>query len=152
MDLQCDRKTLLIEHPDGPGLPTKEMSAMRRYVKMKIAMSCFLTSTLAGSLGVCVADAAGAMQTVEVVTRRVSFADLDMGRDAGAATLYLRIRLAARQVCEPEFATWNWKSQVSTNRCMEHAIAQAVEDVNAPKLTSYHMARAKRTIRVAEKR
>jgi len=45
--------------------------------------------------------AAAAEMTVDVATRVVHFADLDLTRSAGVAVLYARIKSAARQVCEP---------------------------------------------------
>jgi UrcA family protein len=123
---------------------------MRRYVNMKTAIPGLLLSTLLGSLCACT-DAVAAEQAIEVATRRVSYADLDLTRDAGAAALYSRIHLAARQVCEPESGSWTWKVLEPTHRCIEAAITRAVADVNAPALTSYYLVKTKQTIHLAEK-
>ncbi len=121
---------------------------MRRYMNMKIAIPGLLLSTLMGSLSACT-DAAAAEQ--EVATRRVSYADLDLTRDAGAAALYSRIHFAARQVCEPVSATWTWKVIEPARRCIEAAITRAVADVNAPALTGYYLTKTGQTVDLAEK-
>lgn len=123
---------------------------MRRYMNMKIAIPGLLLSTLLGSLSACT-DAAAAEQAKEVATRKVSYADLDLTRDAGAAALYSRIHFAARQVCEPVSDTWTWRVLEPARRCIEAAITRAVADVNAPVLTSYHLAKTGQTIDLAEK-
>jgi UrcA family protein len=128
----------------------QEMSAMRRYMNMKTAVPGLLLASLLGSLGACT-DAVAADQGIDVASRRVSYADLDLSRDAGAATLYSRIRFAARQVCEPTFGTFTWKLLEPTSRCIELAITRAVADVNAPALTSYHFAKTGQAIHLAEK-
>lgn len=122
---------------------------MRRYMNMKTAIPGLLLATL-GWLSACT-DVAAAEQATEIVTRRVSYADLDLTRDAGAAALYSRIHIAARQVCEPESGNWAWKVLEPTRRCIEAAITRAVADVNAPALTSYFLVKTRQTLRLAEK-
>jgi UrcA family protein len=68
---------------------------------------------------------------------RVSYADLDVTTQAGATTLYARIRGAAEAVCRPlegkrlsERAQWK--------ACYEHAVAEAVQTVNRPALTALY--------------
>ena len=67
---------------------------------------------------------------------KVGYADLDLSTQAGAATLYNRIRGAARQVCGYEGASFEdkaiWKS------CFTGAIDNAVATVNNPRLTALH--------------
>jgi UrcA family protein len=120
-------------------------SAMRRYTKTKTAIHCLLLTTIMGSMGAC-ADAYSATTTtdprLEIATRTVKYADLDLTRNAGAATLYLRIKSAAREVCEPISFTYAWKSVATAHRCMDQAIFRAVADVNAPLLTSYYQGKA----------
>ena len=123
---------------------------MRRYVNAKTALSGLLLSSLLGSLGACT-DAIAADQGIDVATRKVRYADLDLSRDAGAAALYSRIRIAARQVCVPTYGTFTWKLLDPTSSCMELAITRAVADVNAPALTSYYLAKTGQTIHLAGK-
>lgn len=69
--------------------------------------------------------------------RTVRFADLDINHPAGAAVLYQRIRAAAHEVCR---ATSERDLAVAelTRSCVQDAIARAVTEVNAPKLSQYH--------------
>ena len=127
-----------------------ETSALRRYMNMKTAIPCLLLSAL-GSLSACTDAGAATHQDHEIATRRVNYADLDLNRSEGAATLYSRIRSAAKYVCRPGSDNWEWTP--STNRCTEQAIARAVADVNAPALTSYHAAHTRQPlIRLAQGR
>ena len=127
---------------------------MRRQIKMKTAIQCLLVTAYVGSLGAC-SDVYAADVAVDpgqlVAHKVVKFADLDLTHASGAETLYSRIRSAARQVCAPLFAGWEWESIKSSRPCIDNAITHAVADVNAPTLTSYHMSKSRPTIRLAEK-
>jgi UrcA family protein len=110
---------------------------MPRYLNLKktaVAYSMF-AMLLASMSAVSAPTALG-----DAPSRRVNFADLDLTNSAGAATLYARIKSAARQVCQPEY---NWLSKLRTlaDQCTDQAIARAVADVNAPELTTYFMAK-----------
>jgi UrcA family protein len=63
----------------------------------------------------------------------VHFADLDVSRPEGAAALYRRIRLAARQVCFPIQSLGYYSTQLA-DACMDGAITDAVNTVNRPAL------------------
>jgi UrcA family protein len=101
---------------------------------LNVLISCALAGIVASPL------TAVAMQAGfgEPATRVVNFADLDLSRNAGVAALYLRIKSAAREVCEP---VDNWSSRMLNSDCRHEAIARAIADVNSPALTSYYRAR-----------
>ena len=103
---------------------------MRRHMNMKTAIHRLLLLSLLGSLSACT-DSFAAGQHSQVAARRVTFADLDLTRNRGAATLYSRIQSAAREVCEPASANWRFKSLTGTHRCVELAINRAVNEINA---------------------
>jgi UrcA family protein len=71
---------------------------------------------------------------------KVSYADLDLSTQAGAATLYSRIRGAARQVCGDEGTSYTdhaiWKG------CFKRAVGDAVATVNNPRLTALHQGKS----------
>jgi UrcA family protein len=67
-------------------------------------------------------------------TKTVKFADLDIQTVEGAKILYHRIRVAARQVCEP--IDHDPALRASTAPCVDTAIDNAVRKVNAPYLTA----------------
>jgi UrcA family protein len=112
------------------------------YIKMKTAIPCSLLAIAMASHG---AVAARAAPSDNVRQRRVSFADLDLTRSAGAATLYARIISAAREVCEPLSPMTPQRTE-QARQCRQKAIARAVADVNAPTLTSYYVAKTTPTL------
>ena len=68
-------------------------------------------------------------------SKRVSYADLDISKPAGAHLLYTRIVRAAHQVCEVDNPR-NLVMQSSVDLCVESAIYNAVRDVGAPALSA----------------
>src|SRR5262245_28863021 len=114
---------------------------------MNTAIRSALFAALLGSL--CAVACAGGTVDDQRATRLVSYADLDLGRTEGAATLYLRIRTAARSVCAPP-SPFSAATVGRALRCADDATARAVADVNAPMLTSYYMARTRRPLTVAQ--
>jgi UrcA family protein len=73
--------------------------------------------------------------------RVVKFGDVNLATDTGVAVLYSRIRNAAREVCEAT-SVWNVGALLASKECTDRAIERAVEDINAPLLTSYHRSRS----------
>ncbi|MDB6083629.1 MAG: hypothetical protein JWN43_1510 [Gammaproteobacteria bacterium] len=70
-------------------------------------------------------------------TRRVSYADLDISKPAGAKVLYRRIEAAAQEVCGMQ--RHNELATMGRNRaCIEEAIAKAVTQVNSVALSDLH--------------
>jgi UrcA family protein len=111
------------------------------------AIPCLLF--LATAMGP-VAASAAECDVVDGVRRcHVHFADLDLSRKPDAATLYSRIRSASRQVCEPLVESTRLDSVSRVRQCVIQSIDRAVADVNAPALTSYHLAKTAQSIRVA---
>jgi len=112
---------------------------------MKTASRCTLLALLVGSLNAL----AGGAALADVPTQRtVHFADLDLTQNAGSELLYGRIKVAAREVCEPvnirELAFI-----AAANRCMEQAIARGIAKVDAPALTNYFSAKTGKSMSVA---
>jgi len=105
--------------------------------------TAYVSATLATILASHGAIAATVEPHYEVSQRIVRFADLDITRSAGAATLYARITTAARAVCEPSLGSQELGLSSQTRQCQEQAIERAITDVNAPALTSYHVTRIK---------
>src|SRR5690242_5107145 len=123
---------------------------MPRRMTLSSAAPCMLATALMGSLSVCT-DVIAAQQPDQPLPQRiVNFADLDLTRNAGAVTLYGRIKSAAKQVCPAELDA----GFPAPNRqhCIEQAISHAVADVNAATLTSYHLAKTQQTMKLADGR
>jgi UrcA family protein len=71
--------------------------------------------------------------------RVVRFADLNLDRPEGIATLYARLRFAARQVCDDEEP--DLVLRMLSNTCVVRATERAVAEINSPALTSYYQQR-----------
>ena len=100
---------------------------MKSAVRRTLAAVCMAS--------VCALASAGSPD--QPLQRTVSFADLDINHPAGAAVLYQRIRAAAREVCRP-ISERDLAVAELTRSCVQDAIARAVTEVNAPKLSQYH--------------
>ena len=111
---------------------------MIRHVKLRTVVACSLLATSLSSLA---AVSASTATEDDQFSRVVKFADLDLTHSHGAATLYTRIRSAAKAVCRPQF-NWVMEMHAISDQCREQAIARAVADVNAPALTAYYQGRA----------
>jgi UrcA family protein len=108
-------------------------------LNLKLSFLCALAglaanppSTFAASVGFAESPAA----------RVVSYGDLDLRSNAGAATLYSRIRSAAREVCEPLDEVMI-KLLRATYDCRTDAVARAVAKVDSPVLTNYYLGKHK---------
>lgn len=104
--------------------------------KLKFALAYVLAGIVAGPVAVFAASSASL--DAPLPARKVVYGDLDLSRDAGVATLYARINIAAREVCEPMDVVI---ASLLRHRfdCRQDAIARAVADVNAPPLTNYFL-------------
>jgi UrcA family protein len=95
----------------------------------------------AAAFFLCGAIALGALQVTAhaaddgLPAKRVSYADLDISKPAGAKVLYGRIVKAAKEVCQfPGFQSLGTSQMI--NRCVDHAIDNAVKDVGSPALSA----------------
>jgi UrcA family protein len=66
---------------------------------------------------------------------RVSYADLDISKPAGAKTLYHRIVAAANRVCSVDTRMYI-PTQKGVRECTDTAIDKAVKDVGSPALSA----------------
>jgi UrcA family protein len=93
-----------------------------------------IAAGLGGWLLASTAFAAGAVDAPAV---RVSYAELDLTKDAGVERLYTRLKHAAEQVCgsadNRDLATLRHQE-----RCTQRALDRAVEDVHSARLTARH--------------
>ncbi len=95
----------------------------------------------AATFFLCGAIALGALQMTAqaaddaLPSKRVSYADLDISKPAGAKVLYRRIVRAANEVCG-----FPGDSSLGTNQkigvCVDHAIDKAVKEVDSPALSA----------------
>lgn len=76
---------------------------------------------------------------------KVSFADLNVTNRQGTATLYTRIRNAARTVCGPAPDISFVDARADWSRCVTDAIADAVAKVGNAHLTDYYLVKTNRS-------
>jgi UrcA family protein len=108
---------------------------------MKIATRSTLASMICTGLiaMTCLASAGTALawDTGEVLTKKVTYGDLNLDNELGAKALYNRIRYAAKEVCAP-FESKELARRVVWQTCVGHAVTSAVEQVNRPMVTALH--------------
>jgi UrcA family protein len=71
----------------------------------------------------------------------VQFADLDLSKDAGLASLFDRIKGAAERVCSAHSGGTTLRDQQQYAACIEFALSNAVARVDRPELTDYIVSR-----------
>lgn len=86
----------------------------------------------------------GAPQTAAVRSIVVDYSDLDLSRPEGAATLYRRIKAAARTACGPRPDPQRLHERRLFQDCFDQAVARAVERVDRTALSALHRSRASR--------
>jgi UrcA family protein len=69
----------------------------------------------------------------------VKYADLDLSAAAGAQTLYMRLRSAAKRVCAPADGR-ALDQHMRYRACVDESMANAVAAVNQPALTDVYLA------------
>jgi UrcA family protein len=102
--------------------------------QQEIAMNTFITLASTLVLGL-VFNAAHAEKAPKSLT--VQFADLDLRADAGAATLFNRIRGAALKVCSTYSSGTTVRDKQRHAACVDFALSNAVARVDRPELTEY---------------
>ena len=84
--------------------------------------------------------------------KEVSFADLNLNNDAGAATLLKRLTLASRSVCGGETdGPLNVNRGSSAFACRKATLQKAVADVNHPMVTAMYQNTRGRAFRMASR-
>ncbi len=76
------------------------------------------------------------------LTSVVHFADLNVSTVKGVKRLYMRLRVAAAEVCVP-FESASAAGASEHRACVNRAINDAVEAINLPLLSEYHRRRPK---------
>jgi UrcA family protein len=97
-------------------------------------MNTFISLVSTVVLGI-VVNAAYADEAPKSLT--VQFADLDLSKDAGAATLFNRIKGAAMKVCSAHSGGTTLRDKQQHATCVDFALSNAVARVDRPELTEY---------------
>ena len=93
------------------------------------------TALIASILSLTTLDTRAAAPADDAYSVTVKYADLDLTRQAGIATLYVRIKGAARRVCDQQ-ASDQLVSQ-SYPVCVKRAVSTAVARIDRPMLSDY---------------
>jgi UrcA family protein len=73
------------------------------------------------------------------------FSDLNLASEKDVATLYHRIKVAARLVCWNEIFLSAPSRERALELCIDETVETAIGDVNRPLLTSLHRSKATHT-------
>jgi UrcA family protein len=90
---------------------------------------------LCGAIALCTLQVTAQAAGDGLPSKRVSYADLDISKPAGAKVLYGRIVRAAKEVCQSDGYDSLGAAQL-VSRCIDHAIDNAVKDVGSPALSA----------------
>ena len=80
---------------------------------------------------------------VESHSSIVHYRGFNLDRPRDVARLYYRITVAADRVCGPRSLTGSYYKRADYEACYADAVAQAVGDVDQPRLTAYYQQRWK---------
>jgi UrcA family protein len=76
----------------------------------------------------------------ETLKQQVSYADLNLDRPEGIATLYTRVHAAAARVCSVSQSN-GMALEPADLDCVVKATSRAITSINKPALTAYRVAR-----------
>jgi UrcA family protein len=129
--------SMFVARSNHPFVLNEELT-MNTTIRTKVRAAIYC---LCGATTLCALQATAIAADDALPTRRVSYADLDISKPAGAKVLYRRIEAAARDVCG--FDTSSVLRPTAQNRaCITQAVDVAVKRVNSVALSELHSAKA----------
>lgn len=117
-------------------VPILQLLAIQPTVEISVQKLnyCLLALAVSG----CVAAAPQeSTYSSDVPTRTVRYAELNLNTAEGARVLFRRIKFAATEVCEPLDGR-ALAQHVIWQKCYERALADAVSQVNQPRVTALY--------------
>lgn len=102
--------------------------------------SSLLASIVAVALGAPAIASADAKSELQGVSVKVSYADLNLGKQEGAKTLYRRLQQAAKQACDVGSLReeGSVKRLTEARQCYRDSLSDAVEELDNEYLTQIH--------------
>ena len=79
----------------------------------------------------------------QVLTKKVTYGDLNLETEAGAKVLYARLRHAAQDVCSL-YQSEELARKIVWRTCVENSLSDAVGRINKPLVTALHNKSASR--------
>jgi UrcA family protein len=101
------------------------------------SLPSLIATLLVAFAGFAKAGGAAAAEPPAALSKKVSYADLNLDSQEGAHVLYTRLRYAAEEVCEP-FDGRELSRRSVWRTCVSNALASAVAQINKPKVTALH--------------
>jgi UrcA family protein len=83
-------------------------------------------------------DARADMQDDDPPSVTVRYSDLALADTANAATVYQKLRVAARKVCKVDRGALTLQVHIARQDCYQAALSEAVRKVDRPTLTALH--------------
>jgi UrcA family protein len=74
----------------------------------------------------------------------VSYSDVAFGNTEGAASVYRKLKAAARRVCNVEYGSRDLSVQLAARECYREALENAVQKIDRPTLTALHASVARK--------
>ena len=111
------------------------MKTSRKTISRSISSMTF--ATFVALAGAAASGRVVAQPDDQVLTKKVTYADLNLESEAGAKVLYARLRHAAQNVCSP-FESRELSRMQVWRTCVDNALASAVTQVNNPRVTALH--------------
>lgn len=74
----------------------------------------------------------------------VSYSDVAFGNTEGAASVYRKLKVAARRVCNVDNGSKDLSIQIATRECYREALENAVQKIDRPTLTALHASEARK--------
>ena len=108
---------------------------MNKIVKLVLAIALCATAATAAA-----GDTARATATTWNATV-VRFGDLNLETEAGVKKLYVRLQVAAKDVCNVHTSWAGLQQKSIEDRCVSAAIGAAIVKINRTHLTAYHRAK-----------
>ena len=99
-----------------------------------------LATIIVVALGAPAIASADAKSDLKVVSVKVSYADLNLKKEAGAQVLYRRLQNAAKQACGVRSLSveGSVSNIVEARRCYREALSAAVEQIDNEMVTNIH--------------
>jgi UrcA family protein len=73
----------------------------------------------------------------------VSYSEVSFGDTAGAASVYRKLKSAARKVCGVDNGSKSLEMRVAARDCFDAALADAVRKIDRPTLTAVHASKVR---------
>lgn len=112
------------------------MSSQKTFRVARYVAACAVTALSFGAA----AYAGDASTDVAVAREKVSYADLDLSKQADAQALYARLKRASGDVCGDYKVTRDLRTMRLYNACYQDTLARAVDDVDHAAVTAAHAA------------